>query len=80
MREEIVKGIGYQFDPGFATIMLHLIDLDTEYEMKEKHQVPEFAGKDTLICTENRSAYSEGLRLSSEILRFKVRCKVHSLF
>lgn len=80
VREEIVKGIGYQFDPSFATIMLHLIDLDTEYEMKEKRQIPEFAGKDVLVCNENRSAYSEGLRLSSEILRFKVRCKVQQGF
>ena len=76
VREEIVKGIGYQFDPNFATIMMHLIDLDTEYEMKEKKQIPEFAGKDTFICTENRSAYSEGFRLSKQITRFKMRCKV----
>ncbi|MBO6108788.1 MAG: HD domain-containing protein [Eubacterium sp.] len=35
VREEIVKGIGTQFDPRFATIMLHMIDLDTEYKMQE---------------------------------------------
>lgn len=75
VREEIVKGAGYQFDPNFASIMLHLIDLDTEYEMKEKKQIPEFAGKDTLICAENRSAYSEGFRLEKEITKFKMRCK-----
>ena len=76
VREEIVKGAGYQFDPNFASIMLHLIDLDTEYEMKEKRTIPEFAGKDTLVCTENRSAYSEGLRLFSVKTKFKMRCKV----
>ncbi|MCR4908255.1 MAG: HD-GYP domain-containing protein [Lachnospiraceae bacterium] len=36
VREEIAKGAGTQFDPVFADIMLRLIDLDTEYQMKEK--------------------------------------------
>lgn len=36
VREEIVRGAGTQFDPRFAAIMQQLIDLDTEYEMREK--------------------------------------------
>ena len=36
VREEFVKGIGTQFDPDFAKMMIHLIDLDTEYKMKER--------------------------------------------
>lgn len=36
VREEIEKGIGTQFDPTFAKIMLEMIDEDTEYEMKEQ--------------------------------------------
>ena len=35
VREEIVKGIGTQFDPKYAKIMIHLIDLDLEYGMRE---------------------------------------------
>ena len=35
VREEFVKGIETQFDPNFAKMMIHLIDLDTEYKMKE---------------------------------------------
>ena len=35
VREEFVKGIGSQFDPDFAKMMIHMIDLDTEYKMKE---------------------------------------------
>ncbi|MCR5168531.1 MAG: HD-GYP domain-containing protein [Oscillospiraceae bacterium] len=35
VREELVKGIGTQFDPEFAKIMIHLIDLDSEYKMQE---------------------------------------------
>ena len=35
VREEIEKGMGTQFDPEFARIMLDMIDEDTEYRMKE---------------------------------------------
>ncbi len=75
VREEIVKGMGYQFDPNFARIMLHLIDLDTEYTMKEHEEVLELAGRNELACTELRSVYSEGLLLSSYITRFKMKCQ-----
>ena len=36
VREELVKGMGTQFDPLFAKTMIHLIDLDTEYRMQEQ--------------------------------------------
>ncbi|MCR5773621.1 MAG: HD domain-containing protein [Lachnospiraceae bacterium] len=36
VREEIVKGIGGQFDPDFAKIMIQLIDEDKNYDMQEK--------------------------------------------
>ena len=35
VREELVKGTGTQFDPDFARIMIHMIDLDIEFKMKE---------------------------------------------
>ena len=35
VREEIEKGIGTQFDPTFARIMLRLIDSDDNYSMRE---------------------------------------------
>lgn len=35
VREELVKGIGTQFDPEYAEIMIHLMDLDEGYQMKE---------------------------------------------
>ena len=35
VREELFKGMGTQFDPQFAGIMLRQIDLDTKYAMKE---------------------------------------------
>lgn len=36
VREEIEKGMGTQFDPRFAEIMLEMMDEDTEYKMKEE--------------------------------------------
>ena len=35
VREEFAKGTGMQFDPEFARIMIHMIDLDGEYKMQE---------------------------------------------
>ncbi len=35
VREQIESGIGTQFDPTFARIMLNMIDEDTEYKMRE---------------------------------------------
>ncbi len=36
VKKEIREGIGSQFDPLFASIMLQLIEEDTEYDMREK--------------------------------------------
>ena len=36
VRAEIEKGIGTQFDPVFAKIMLEMIDEDKSYDMHEK--------------------------------------------
>lgn len=67
VREEIVKCMGTQFDPQFAKIMLHLIDLDTEYEMKEHEEVKELSGKNMIHCGEYRNDKSEGILLSQNI-------------
>ncbi len=64
VREELVKGMGTQFDPTFARIMLHLIDMDIEYDMKEKEEVRELAGRSDLIVGEYRSEVSDGILLS----------------
>ena len=64
VREEIVKGSGTQFDPKFAKAMQHLIDLDTEYDMKERAAVSELSGKNELVIGEYRSDYSEGILIT----------------
>ena len=38
VREEIEKGKGTQFDPGYAEIMLRMIEEDTGYQMREKQE------------------------------------------
>lgn len=74
VREEFVKGLGTQFDPVFGKIMIHLIDLDEEYQMKEKEEIKELAGKNELICGEYRSAVSEGIVVTKEITKIKFQC------
>ncbi len=72
VREEFVKCLGTQFDPVFGKIMLHLIDLDTEYQMKEKEDVKELAGKNEFTCGEYRSYISEGIVITQEITRIRL--------
>ncbi len=75
VREEIVKGSGTQFDPKFAKIMQHLIDMDTEYEMKEKGSVKELSGKNDLFCTVSREEMSDGILLTPEIRKISMKCQ-----
>ncbi|MBR4180342.1 MAG: HD domain-containing protein [Treponema sp.] len=73
VREEFVKGAGAQFDPEFSKIMLHLIDLDSEYEMKEKADVRELAGKNELECKKYRDIISEGIVVTPFITRIHLK-------
>ena len=45
VREEIVGGMGTQFDPGYARLMLRLIDEDPGYLMREREEEPESGGE-----------------------------------
>ena len=73
VREEIVKGAGTQFDPEIARAMQHLIDMDEEYEMKERQEVRELAGKNELVCTELRNEVSEGILITFCVTRIRLR-------
>ncbi|MBO4532770.1 MAG: HD domain-containing protein [Treponema sp.] len=77
VREEFVKGSGAQFDPEIAKIMLHLIDLDSEYSMKEKQDVKELAGTDELECNKYRDAVSEGILLYRVPMRLHLKSTFH---
>ncbi len=75
VREELVKGIGTQFDPEYAKVMLHLLDQDDEYMMKEKVQEDVFGTDLSLSFTEYKSAVSVGLRITDcpTTVRFKYK-------
>ena len=64
VREELIEGSGSQFDPEFAKIMLHMIDLDTEYDMKEREDIKQLGGKDNLIIDAHREEVSEGILIN----------------
>ncbi len=59
VREEIVKGIGGQFDPDFAKIMIRMIDKDTDYKMQEKNSDVRIQS-DILRCDSIYNECSEG--------------------
>jgi len=69
VREEFVKGIGTQFDPQFAKLMIHLIDLDAEYEMKEREENTSLSGKSRFECEEFGDNISEGIQLTANLTR-----------
>ena len=81
VREEFVKCIGTQFDPEFARYMIHFIDMDIEYDMQEKEEIRELAGKNELIISESRSEVSEGILLSPNetVISMKVTANSNSL-
>ena len=80
VREEIVKGMETQFDPFYAKLMIHLIDRDTEYKMKEYEEVRELAGKNGLTCTAYRKEYSEGIHLTDTITEIRLHSKADGKF
>jgi len=61
VREIIIEEMGAQFDPLFATQMIHMIDRDEEYHMREKEDVVEFVGNDEFRFDSYRSVFTEGI-------------------
>ena len=72
VREEFVKGMGTQFDPQFATIMLHLIDLDTEYRMKEQEAGADISLKTNLHCEDFGKERTGGISITEQITRIRL--------
>ena len=79
VREEFVKGIGTQFDPEFARNMLHLIDIDTEYEMKDRGENKELRDGKQILISYHRSEVSPGVLLSSNMTTLKVHVSPDNL-
>ena len=65
VREEFVKGIGVQFDPEYAQIMIHFIDQDSEYLMKERVENENFVGNREMYIDEYRSEKTDGILITN---------------
>ena len=63
VREEFVECSGTQFDPKFANIMIHLIDDDTKYKMKEKDVINQPTIDDVLVVENHRDDVSTGVHI-----------------
>lgn len=61
VRQILIEEMGGQFDPQFAKNMIHMIDLDQEYVMREKEDVKEFAGNDEFSFMGYRDVHTEGI-------------------
>ncbi len=72
VREEIVKGIGAQFDPQFAKVMLHLIDLDSEYRMQEMASGTKREPVTSLRCESIYHDCTEGIIVSKQPTRISL--------
>ena len=71
VREEIIKGMGTQFDPEFAKIMVHLIDKDIEFQMQERIDFNDDSESTALSCKEFRTNFSEAIRIN------EMKTKIH---
>ena len=80
VREEFVKGIGTQFDPVYAKIMIHFIDLDSEYQMKELEDPYELEGDTSLVCSSYRSSSSAGILLTNTFTHIRLTTKMNDGF
>ena len=75
VREEIVKGSGTQFDPKYAAVMVDMIDRDKDYLMQDRgdeekrKEITDLTRLEEMDFGEYRSLISDGIRLSSDILR-----------
>ena len=75
VREELVKGIGVQFDPEYARIMLQLIDRDIEYRMREREEAADEAYITRLHCESLYHDCSVGFQITGEITRIRLYSK-----
>lgn len=73
VREEFIKCSGTQFDPRYAKIMLHLIDLDTAYDMKEKADNSDHSLKNMIVCREYRGSFSEGVLVTAHSVNLSMK-------
>ena len=74
IREEFIRHSGTQFDPDYAKLMQHLIDLDSEYQMREMTDTSAQSEKTALECTAFGSEVSEGVLINSNPTIIRLTC------
>ena len=73
VREELVECAGTQFDPKFANIMIHLIDEDTKYKMKEKDVLHQPTIDDVLTVHDYRDDVSTGIHITPHTVTINIK-------
>ncbi len=73
VREEIIKGSGSQFDPVFARIMQHLIDLDSEFKLREREEIKSLNEREGLSCIEYKDTISDGILITDTITSIRMK-------
>ena len=72
VREELVEGVGTQFDPLFARIMTRLIDQDPDYRMQERSPEGDAAPVTSVRCSEIYKDCSEGFQITGKKTRIRL--------
>ncbi len=72
VREELVKGSGTQFDPDYAKIMIHMIDLDTEYKMQESNNGAGLLPTTNLRCDSLYHDCTDGIPIGEKTTRISL--------
>ena len=75
VREELIKGIGTQFDPDYARIMIRLLDEDEGYTMKENRTEAVFDSILNYEFNDYKSKVSSGVRITERPLYIKAQFK-----
>ena len=71
VREEMVKGMGTQFDPQYAKILIHMIDLDIEYTMREHEALDNSFLETRIHCDSIYNECTGGILLSEKMTRIR---------
>ena len=72
VREQLLMGMGTQFDPTFAKIMLHLIDSDIEYRMQESEDGSDVGVNARLHCDRVYEDCTVGILLTRRMTRIRL--------
>ena len=75
VREELIKGMGTQFDPEYARIMIKLLDRDEGYTMKESRAEEALGVNRTYKFDDYKSNVSTGIRITDCPISIKVQYK-----